>query len=116
MLYIHNPESTRRIIFLAKLFNSTCTFPFQNLSFHCLLGNSLFNIAWTCTGYTNTILGYFPISQFNHFNIVMVSIGTDEYCTRPPAKLWLGQCVNVISNKTSAKNNHQTIKNIYIYI
>ena len=47
--------------------------------------------------------GYFPISQPNHYNIMMVSICTDEYCIRTSAKLWLGQCVHVMSNRASLK-------------
>ena len=39
-----------------------------------------FKLARTYKEYTNTILGYFPISQSNHYNIKMVSICTDEYC------------------------------------
>ena len=34
--------------------------------------------AWTCKEYINTFLGYFPISQPNHYNIMMASICTDE--------------------------------------
>ena len=45
----------------------------------------------TCKEYINTILGYFPISKPNHYNIMMVSICTYEYCIRPSAKLCLGQ-------------------------
>ena len=34
--------------------------------------------------------------------MMMVLICTDEYCIRPSPKLWLGQCVHVMSNKASA--------------
>ena len=41
----------------------------------------------------NTILAYFPTSQHNQYNIMMVSICTYEYCIRSSAMLGLGQCV-----------------------
>ena len=92
--------SSFQVLFI-KLLNSTRTF--QNLSSHCLLGIRLFNHARTSEEYINTIPGYLPMSRPNHYIIMMVSICTGEYCIRPSAKLWLGQCIHVMSNRTSAK-------------
>ena len=76
---------------LTKLLNPNCTFLFQYLSSH-VTGIWLFNHApmW------NLILGYFPISQSNHYNIMMASICRDKYCIRPfiyvRARIRIGQC------------------------
>ena len=72
-------------------------------------GDSVVQPCIPCKEYINTILGYFPISQPDQYNIMMVSKCTDEYCIRPSATLWLGQYVHVISNRASAKSNHQAI-------
>ena len=67
---------------------------------HYLLGIQLLTLARTCKECINTILGYFSISQSNHY-IMMVSVCTDKYCIRPSAKLWLGLCVHVMYNWAS---------------
>ena len=84
--------------FLNKIYNSTCTFLFQNLSALICWTSGLLNLARTSKEYTNTILGYFSISQSNHYSI-MVSKCTDECFIRPSAKLWLGQCVHLLFNR-----------------
>ena len=41
----------------------------------------------------HTILSYCPISQSNHYNIMMTSVCTDQYCNWPSSMLELGQWV-----------------------
>ena len=79
----------------SQLPTSTCKFPFQNLLSHFVLGHQ---VVKPCTYkqyilYIYTILGYFLISQSNHYNIMMASVCTDQYCIRPSAMLGLGQWV-----------------------
>ena len=56
------------------------------------------------------ILDYFPISQSNHYNIVMASICTDQCCIRPPAILGLEQYVLFCSIMHSDKNIYHQAK------
>ena len=98
-------------VLLTKVLNSTSSFVFQNLSFHYLLSIRLFNLTLNCI---NAILAYFPMSQSNHYNIMIVSIHTGEYFIRPSAQLWLGQCVLIMYNRVSAKMVISLYK-IYIY-
>ena len=79
---------------------------------HCVVGH---RVVQPCTCKEYIILGYFPILQSNHDNIMMTSICTDQYCTRPSAMLGLGQWVEQCNQSMLAfLVGYQA--NIYIYI
>ena len=63
-----------------------------SLLLHCRICHSIM-LRELCIRVENihTILGYFSISQSSHYNIIMASICTDQYCIRPSAMLGLGQ-------------------------
>ena len=57
--------------------------------------------------YKCTILDYFPISQSNHYNIMMASICTDQCFIRPSAMLEVGRsCLHHISVIKTTSTNH----------
>ena len=60
----------------------------------------------------HTILGYFPMSQPSHYNIMMASICTDRYCIRPSAMLGLW----TIGRAMQTNKGSFAIMLIYIYI
>ena len=71
-------------VLLTKFLTSTCTFPFQRMSSHCVVGRQVVQPC-TCKEYIHAILDYFPTSQSKHYNLMMASICTDQYCSRPSA-------------------------------
>ena len=71
---------------------STCTFLFQNLSCHYLVGHQVVQPC-TCKNiflYNSWLLLHITIQ---HYNIMMASLCTGQYCIRPSALLGLGQWV-----------------------
>ena len=81
-------RSSSAQVLVTHLLTSTCTFLFQHVSFHYVAGHQFVQHC-SCKELMHIILDYFPISQSNHYNIMLPSICTNQYCISPSALLGL---------------------------